>query len=67
MNERDKYEQAKADMFKVLRTAVRLKHSIAADNELNTALPEAERLFDESWNMRQELPDPIDIKDVLGA
>ena len=45
-------------MLKTLRAAVRLKHSIAADNELNTLLPDAEAAFDAAVQ-RGELPDPV--------
>lgn len=36
----------KAALMKAARSAVRLKHSLAADAELNALLPELERRFD---------------------
>ena len=36
----------KAALMKAARSAVRLKHSLAADEELNRVLPELERRFD---------------------
>ena len=48
-------------MLKTVRTAIRLKHSLAADRELNEALPRAEKAFNEAV-MKGELPDPLSIK-----
>ncbi len=42
MKKRDSFEQFRADALKVARAAIRLKHSIAADNELNERLPDLE-------------------------
>jgi hypothetical protein len=62
---RDKVEQARANTLKVIRMAVRLKHSIAADEELNEVLPRAEAKFNAAVN-RGELPAPLDVKKALG-
>lgn len=66
MSQRDKVDQARANMLKTVRTAVRLAHSIQADNELNELLPKAERIFNAAV-MKGELPDPLDIKKLLGV
>lgn len=58
---RDKVDQARANMLKVIRTSVRLRHSINADEELNELLPRVEARFNASV-MRGVLPDPVDIK-----
>lgn len=63
---RDKVDQARANTLKVIRSAVRLKYSIMADDELNEVLPKAEARFN-SAVMRGELPEPIDIKKALGV
>lgn len=67
--ERTPVEQQKREMVMVLRDAVRLKHRIAADRELNELLPHAELRFDVHIQ-RGELPDATDIdsivKDVVG-
>jgi hypothetical protein len=61
---RDKVDQARADLLKTVRTAVRLKHSLAADRELNEVLPEAERKFNAAI-MKGELPSPLDVKKLM--
>lgn len=45
MIHKDEVDQARADMLKTIRAAIRLRHSIAADNEINERLPEAELRF----------------------
>jgi hypothetical protein len=62
---RDKVDQARANMLKVIRTSIRLKHSIAADEELNEVLPRAEARFNAAV-MKGQLPAPLDIKRSLG-
>lgn len=62
---RDKVDQARVNMLKVIRTAVRLKHSIAADEELNEVLPRAEAKFNAAV-MAGRLPSPVDVKKALG-
>jgi hypothetical protein len=64
MPRRDKVDQARAEMLKTVRTAIRLKHSLAADRELNDVLPEAERKFNAAV-MKGELPGPLDVKALL--
>lgn len=56
MKQKSEIQQALADKLKSVRSAVRLKHSIAADNELNIELPKAETDFYKVVN-KGELPD----------
>lgn len=62
---RDKVDQARVNMLKTIRAAVRLKHSINADEELNEVLPEAVKKFNAAIQ-RGQLPSPIDVKKALG-
>ena len=62
---RDKVDQARADLLKTIRAAVRLRHSIAADNELNEVLPLAQKRFDDAV-LRGRLPEPLDVQKALG-
>lgn len=45
MTPKDDIELRRAALLKAARSAIRLKHSIAADEELNDVLPELERRF----------------------
>jgi hypothetical protein len=58
--ERVPSDQGRANMLKAIRAVVRLKHSIAADEELNVKLPAAEKIYNAKV-LRGELPDAIDI------
>jgi len=62
---KDRVDQARADMLKTIRTAIRLRHSLEADRELNEVLPRAEVRFNASIQ-RGILPDPVDLKKRLG-
>lgn len=44
---RSDLEQAVINARKVARSAIRLKHSVAADNELNEVMPRLERRLSE--------------------
>ena len=57
-------EVERAKMLKAIRAAVRLKHALAADEELNRVLPEAEAAFDKAVK-RGELPDAPTLMEVL--
>lgn len=61
---REPVEQARSEMLKVIRAAVRLKHSINADRELNDVLPEAQKRFDAAVH-RGQIPATVDIKRAL--
>lgn len=43
MIQKGELEQQRANLMKAARAAIRLKHAIAADNEINEVLPELER------------------------
>lgn len=46
MQRKDDIELRRAALLKAARSAIRLKHSIEADAELNTVLPAVELAFD---------------------
>lgn len=46
MNKKTPIEQEKANYIKTMRTLIRLKHSIAADNEINDRIPDELITFD---------------------
>jgi hypothetical protein len=54
-------QRARISFIKTIRAAVRLKHSIAADNELDRVLPVKLEAF-ERFLQRGKLPTPIDIE-----
>jgi len=56
MRQRDSLEVESFILLKVARAAIRMKHSIAAERELNDVLPTLEKAF---WQKVQqgELPD----------
>lgn len=58
-------DQARAEALKTIRALVRLRHSLAADRELNDILPRAEAHFDSFVN-RGKIPLPADIKRAVG-
>jgi hypothetical protein len=62
---KDDTDLARANTIKIIRAAVRLKHSINADIELNDVLPLAMLKF-EAAVKRQQLPAPADIKKAVG-
>jgi hypothetical protein len=59
-------EQALADRIKVLRSAVRLKHSIAADRELNILLDAERKKFFKSVQ-QGKLPEAINVEKVFSG
>jgi hypothetical protein len=56
-------ELQKALLVKVLRSQVRLKHTLEAERELNEVLPAAEKAFDKALQ-RGELLDDNDIEEI---
>lgn len=46
MIQKTEIEQQKAAVLKAFRTAIRLKHSLAADKEINERLPQVEADID---------------------
>ena len=63
--QKDDAAQAKAEALKTMRTAIRLRHSLAADREINQMLPAFEKKFDAAL-LRGEVPAALDIKKALG-
>jgi hypothetical protein len=63
---KDDDDQARANMLKILRTAIRLKHSIAADEEMNDLLPKAQAKWDKAIQNGNR-PEAIAIKTALGV
>lgn len=53
---KNKVDQALANRIKVLRTAVRLKYSIMADNELNQRVDEERKKFYKAVQEGRVLP-----------
>jgi hypothetical protein len=65
MSHREDADQQRANMLKTIRAAVRLKHSINADNELNELLPEAELRYNAALNRGKQLS-IVEIKRAVG-
>lgn len=63
---REEKELTKAALVKAIRSFVRLKHSLAADAELNEVLPAAEKLFDDAWQNGTAL-EPGEVLKELGV
>lgn len=59
-------ELARRAFIKSLRAAIRTKHSIQADAELNDVLPEAEKAFDRAIQ-RGTLPASVDVDEIIRA
>jgi hypothetical protein len=58
-------EMQKYELVKALRAAIRLKHSINADRELNEVLPDAEDAFDVAWHKGQLKGGTVDITAIV--
>jgi len=63
MNQLGEIELQKKRILKVVRSNIRLKHSLAADEELNEKLPEIERRIDVA--IQSGTVYELDIKSVL--
>jgi len=66
MKKLDKVDRARADLKKIVRSAIRLKYSLKADEEINEVLPAAEIRFN-AQILRGQLPPEIDIKKALNV
>lgn len=66
MIEKGNTDQARANLLKTIRAAVRLRHSIEADEELNRLLPEAEKKFNAAV-LRGEVPALAAIRKAVGV
>jgi hypothetical protein len=65
MIERGEIDQARFRLIKTARAAIRLHHSLNADDELNVKLPELVKAFDEAIN-KGVLPDDTTMKEIVG-
>lgn len=63
MKRKDRVEFQKTRALKAMRTAIRLKHALAADEEINQVLPEVEAAFDKAVTSGQ--PFELDIRSVF--
>ena len=63
MRQKDKTEVQKTRALKSARTAIRLKHSLLADEEINEVLPEIEDAFDEAVALGK--PYKLDVASVF--
>ena len=63
MRKRTKTEVERAKIAKAVRTAVRLKHSVAADEEINEVLPVVLKEFDQA--IAAGKPFELDVRSVF--
>lgn len=63
MKQLGEIEEAKAEILKNARALIRMKHSRAADREINKKLPELERAMDKA--IQSGKPYELDIRSVL--
>lgn len=66
MKELSEIEVHRKAVLKAWRSMIRLKHSLAADAEINEKVPAAERVFNAGLAYGQ-LPDAQDIVDALAV
>lgn len=73
MRKKTPAEMERAKIVKATRTLIRLKHSLAADEELNSVLPDTLDEFDEALakgelrELKAGLSDALGGDDALGA
>lgn len=65
MKAKTKHETEKAGILKAARTAIRLKHSLAADKEMSIALPVLEKELDQA--LLRGKPIKISVAHLLDA
>jgi len=63
MRQYGEIEQQKRALLKAARSAIRLKHSLAADEEINQRLPEIERDIDRAIQQGQVFE--LDVQSIL--
>lgn len=67
MRKKTPAEMEKAKVTKAARTLIRLKHSLAADEEINSILPDTLEEFDEAL-ARGELRElKVGLDDIIGG
>lgn len=67
MHKKTPAEMEKAKIAKTVRTVVRLKHSLAADEEINDILPDTLEEFDGALAKGELTQLKANLADVLGA
>lgn len=63
MRQKDKVELERARITKAVRTAIRMKHGFAADDEVNEVLPKVLKEFELSVNRGEAFQ--LDVKSVF--
>lgn len=66
MRQKTDIEMQRAAILKIQRTAIRLKHSLNADEELNRVLPATLREFDNALQAGELKEIPLDFSSLLG-
>lgn len=66
MRKKSEAEMERARLVKVSRTLIRLKHSLAADQEINDTLPDTVAEFDEAYANGRLKRLQTGLSDVLG-
>lgn len=59
-------EQAKVNTLKVARSLIRLRHALAADDEINVKLPALEQAFDDAV-LNGQLPDEATVRELVAG
>lgn len=67
MRKKTEIEMQRAKVAKVTRTLVRLKHSLAADQEINDVLPDTLSEFNAAVESGQLLELTTNLSDEIGA
>jgi hypothetical protein len=67
MRKKSNSEMRRQSIAKATRTLIRLKHSLAADEEINATLPETLDEFDEALARRELKGLVVDVSDALGG
>lgn len=63
---REDIEQAKVDTLKTARSLIRLRHSLAADREINEKLPALEEAWDQAV-LSGQLPDEASVRELVAG
>lgn len=67
MRKKKPEEMQRQSVVKATRTLIRLKHSLAADEEINATLPDTLKEFDDALANRELKRLVVDVNDVLGG
>ncbi len=66
MNKKSPAEMQRSRTIKAYRTLIRLRHSLAADEEINELIPDTLAQFDEALSNGELLELEFGVDDVLG-